>query len=72
MFEPINAPTDDPQSALQKIETTAGAARVDDTIREAIEHCWITMPPHKQNAAAVSAEIRRLVNQALRDLQVNS
>jgi hypothetical protein len=73
MFEPINMPANhDPEAAMRMIETTRGPALVDHSIRQAIEQCWVIMPPHKQNAAAVSSEIRRIVGRALRDLEADS
>ncbi len=41
---------------------------VDESIRQAIQFCWMGMPDEKQNVEAVSAEVRRIVERALRNL----
>jgi len=47
----------------------AGPVLLDQAIRQSIRHCWIMMPLEKKNVAAVSAEIRRVVERALVDLE---
>ena len=72
-FTPINrADDDDPDQAKRMMEAMGGPAIVDHSIRQAIQHCWMLMPADRKNAAAVSAEIRRMVDRALRDLEEDS
>ena len=46
-----------------------GPQQVDHQIREAIQFCWMVLPPERQNVDEVEKEIRRLVDRALRDLR---
>jgi hypothetical protein len=43
--------------------------QVDQQIRQAIQFCWMTLPPKRQNVAEVEKQIRRLVERALKDLR---
>jgi len=46
-----------------------GPGSVDALLRQTINQCWITLPQDKKNVAAVQAEVRRLMERALRDLE---
>jgi hypothetical protein len=54
---------------LSEMRRMMGPGAVDQSIRMAISHCWMIMPPNKQNPAAVSKEIRRIVERALKNLE---
>ena len=41
---------------------------VDQSIRNAIQFCWMGMPDERQNVQDVGAEVRRILERALRDL----
>jgi hypothetical protein len=43
--------------------------QVDQQIRQAIQFCWMGLPPKKQNVNEVEKQIRRIVDRALRDLR---
>jgi hypothetical protein len=42
-------------------------AQVDQSVRQAIQMCWMSLPKERKNAHEVEAQIRRLVDRALRD-----
>ena len=46
-----------------------GPCAVDTQLREVIRTCWSAMPENKRTVADVEAEIRRLVDRALKDLK---
>ncbi len=46
-----------------------GPGHVDQTIRQAIQACWMSLPKKKQNVEEVEKQIRRLVDRALKDLR---
>lgn len=58
---------DDPES-LKKMRAMFGPQQVDQQIRQAIGMCWMIMPDDKKTPDAVAAEIRRIVERALKDL----
>lgn len=46
-----------------------GPLMVDQAIRQAITHCWMSLPEEQQSVENVEKEIMRLVKRALKDLQ---
>ncbi|MBX9790342.1 MAG: hypothetical protein K2Y37_15600 [Pirellulales bacterium] len=59
---------DDPQRATH-LRDMLGPQAVDQAIRNAISTCWMMLPENKKSVAVVDAEIRRLVDRALANLQ---
>jgi hypothetical protein len=58
----------DPE-ATKRMRAIFGPQHVDHQIREAIQVCWMALPPDKQNVEEVEKQIRRIVDRALRDLR---
>ena len=52
-----------------KMRKFIGPMMMDHQIREAILHCWMMLPNDKKTVDAVEAEIRRVVDRALKDLR---
>lgn len=46
-----------------------GPGQVDQTIRQAIQVCWMALPKDKRNVEEVERQIRRVVERALEDLR---
>lgn len=46
-----------------------GPQQVDQQIRQAIQFCWMALPPERQNVEEAEKQIRRIVDRALRDLR---
>ncbi len=46
-----------------------GPGHVDQTIRQAIQACWMALPKDKRNVEEVESQVRRLVDRALEDLR---
>jgi hypothetical protein len=59
---------DDPEST-KNLRALFGPQQVDHQIRQAIQCCWMALPPDKQNIDEVEKQIRRIVERALRDLR---
>jgi hypothetical protein len=55
--------------AWKKMRGMFSPAQVDQTIRQAIQMCWMMLPKDKKNPDAVAAEIRRIVDRALANLK---
>jgi hypothetical protein len=55
--------------ALKRIQPFFGPQQVDHLIRQAIQFCWMALPPDKQTVDDVEKQIRRIVDRALRDLR---
>jgi len=61
----------DPE-AMQRMRAFFSPQQVDQQIRQAIQFCWMALPPEKQSVEEVERQIRRLVDRALRDLREDS
>lgn len=62
----------DPQdrdSMKQHMRDCFGPQQVDQQIRQAIQFCWMALPPDKQTVEEVESQIRRIVERALRDMR---
>lgn len=60
-------PGDD--DAMRRMRAMMGPQQVDQSIRQAIQFCWMALPPEQQTVDEVERQIRRLVDRALRDLR---
>jgi hypothetical protein len=49
-----------------------GPQQVDSQIRQAIQFCWMALPPEKQSVEEVERQIRRIVERALGNLREDS
>jgi hypothetical protein len=58
----------DPEGA-KNLRDMMGPHAVDQQIRQAVSMCWLLLPDGKKSIEAVEAEIRRLVDRALKDLK---
>jgi hypothetical protein len=56
----------DPKNAMREM---FGPGAVDQQIRAAISTCWTILPKDKRTPDVVAAEIRRIVERALRNLK---
>jgi hypothetical protein len=61
----------DPDS-IKRIRALFSPQQVDQQIRQAIQFCWMALPPDQQNVDEVEKQIRRIVDRALRDLRDDS
>lgn len=49
-----------------------GPQQVDQAIRQAISMCWMGLPKEKRTVKEVDAQVRRIVDRALRDMHEDS
>jgi hypothetical protein len=66
MFEKLD-PNDPDQG--KRMRAFFSPEMVDRQIRQAIQFCWMALPPEKQTVEEVEQQIRRIVDRALRDLR---
>ncbi len=45
------------------------APHVDQSLRQAVQFCWMALPKEKRNLEEVERQLRRLLDRALRDLR---
>jgi hypothetical protein len=58
----------DPE-AMKRMRAFFSPQQIDHQIRQAIQFCWMALPPEQQNIEEVEKQIRRIVDRALRDLR---
>lgn len=44
-------------------------AQVDQTLRNAVQTCWMMLPPEKRSVDEVEKQLRRMMERVLRDLR---
>jgi hypothetical protein len=59
----------DPEESRRMMREMMGPQHVDQSIRMAIQHCWMMLPDAKKSVAGLEAEIRRIVDRALKDFK---
>ncbi|MFL5329352.1 MAG: hypothetical protein ACJ8C4_10600 [Gemmataceae bacterium] len=57
------------RDAQERLRTFFSPQQVDQQIRQAIQFCWMALPPDQQNVDGVEKQIRRIVDRALRDFR---
>jgi hypothetical protein len=62
-------PIDEGGDAADRMASLFGPAQIDQTIRQAIQFCWMGLPKERRSTDEVEAQIRRLVDRALRDFR---
>jgi hypothetical protein len=60
---------DDKRNHMDEMREMFGPGHVDQTVRGAIQACWMALPKERRNVAEVDKEIRRLVERALSNLR---
>jgi len=58
----------DPEAA-SRMRAFFSPQQVDQQIRQAIQFCWLALPPEKKNVDEVESQIRKIVDRALKDLR---
>jgi hypothetical protein len=53
----------------QTMRDVMGPFMVDQTIRQAVQHCWLALPESERRIEKVEQEIQRLVRRALEDFK---
>jgi hypothetical protein len=71
MMTEENAEEFDPRDPdeMKRMRAIFSPQQVDQQIRQAIQLCWMALPPEKQNVEEIERQIRRIVERALRDLK---
>ena len=68
VFEAEKIDPDDPD-AMKRMRDMIGPQHIDQLVRQAIQFCWMALPPDKQKVDEVEKQIRRIVDRAFRDLR---
>jgi hypothetical protein len=57
------------EDAAERMAEMFGPAQIDHMIRQAVQFCWMGLPKERRSAEEVEAQIRRIVERALRDFR---
>jgi hypothetical protein len=55
--------------AAERMAEMFGPEQIDREIRQAIYFCWMALPKERRSVEQVEAEIRRIVERALKDFR---
>ena len=64
--------SDDEHDHSYDMAMELGPAQADQTVRQALMCCWMTLPKSRRTVDEVEKELRRLVDRALRDFREDS
>jgi hypothetical protein len=53
------------ENPMEKMSEMFGPGHVDQSVRSAIQACWMALPKERRNVEEVEKEIRRIVDRAL-------
>lgn len=59
----------DHDEAAEKFAGLFGPQQIDQFIRQAVQYCWMCLPKERRTPDEVEAQIRRLVDRALKDFR---
>ena len=62
-------PIGEGDDAAGRMAEMFGPAQIDHLIRQAVQFCWIGLPEDRRSVEEVEAQIRRIVDRALRDFR---
>jgi hypothetical protein len=62
----------DAEKAVAAMAKMFGPGHVDQTIRQAIHLCWMSLPPKRKNVKELEKQIRRIFERAVRDIREDS
>ncbi len=62
---------DDPEN-VNKMRSMFGAGQVDQSVRQAIQMCWMMLPDGSRTVGEVEKQFRRIVDRAIKDLREDS
>lgn len=62
----------DDEGAADRMAEMLGPGQIDHQIRQAIQWCWMELPKERRTVEEVEAQIRRIVDRALKDFRDDS
>jgi hypothetical protein len=62
-------PLGEGDDAAERMAKLFSPAQIDQMIRQAIQFCWMGLPSERRSTDEVEAQVRRIVERALRDFR---
>lgn len=59
---------DDPEAA-EKMRQMFSPAQIDQSVRQAMQFCWIMLPENAKTVDELEKQFRRIVDRAIKDLR---
>lgn len=57
------------EESLDKMRDIFSPAQVDQSVRQALQMCWMMLPNDRRNVDELERQFRRIVDRALKDLR---
>jgi hypothetical protein len=64
----VTSTTGDSKAAEEMAELF-GPGQIDNAIRQAIQFCWMALPHERRHVDELDAQVRRIVDRALKDFR---
>jgi hypothetical protein len=59
-------------AAAERMADLFGPAQVDQTVRQALQFCWMALPKDRKDVEELERQFRRIVERALKDFHEDS
>lgn len=69
VFHDLGSDLTGDESGADKLRSLFGPGQVDQAIRQAIQMCWMMLPPEKKTPDELEANIRRIVDRAIQNFR---
>jgi uncharacterized protein with von Willebrand factor type A (vWA) domain len=56
------------KEGMEQMREFLSAGQVDQTVRHAIQSCWMALPKDKRNADELKRQLNRMIDRAIRDM----
>ena len=60
------------EGAAEQMADLFGPGQVDQTLRQAVQCCWMALPKQRRSIDELERQIRRLIDRALKDFREDS
>jgi hypothetical protein len=72
MMHVTNCSMSESDAAAESMADIFGPAQIDQTVRQALQFCWMALPKDRRNAEELERQFRRIVERALKDFREDS
>ena len=56
------------EESLRRMQELFSPSQIDQSVRQALQMCWMMLPQDKRTVAEVETQFRRIVDRAIKDM----
>ena len=68
----MDLPEGSDEAAAKTMAEMFGPGQIDQTIRQALQYCWLSLPKSRKNLDEWEKQVRRIFERAVRDYREDS